>query len=47
MRVGPQGVTIRPGHVANVKCRVPPNFNNADPTVLIELSEDTSPLAHL
>lgn len=47
VRVGPQGVTIRPGHVANVKCRVPPNFNNADPTVLIELSEDTSPLAHL
>ncbi|KAL0199247.1 hypothetical protein M9458_007787, partial [Cirrhinus mrigala] len=47
VRVGPQDVIIRPGQVANVKCKVPPNFNNSDLTVLFEPSEETSPLAQL
>ncbi len=47
LRVGPQGVTIQPAQVANVKCGVPPNFNNADATVLFEPSDETSPLTHL
>lgn len=47
VRVGSQGVTICPGQVANVKCRVPPNFNISDSTVLFEPSEEAPPLACL
>ncbi|RXN09433.1 Retrovirus-related Pol poly from transposon [Labeo rohita] len=47
VRVGPRDVIIQPGQVANVICKVPPNFNNSDLTVLFEPSEETSPLAQL
>lgn len=47
LRVGPRSFTIHPGQAANVKSRVPYNFNTSDPAVLFEPSDEVSPVGHL
>lgn len=47
VKVGLKEVAIRAGHMAHIKCKVPPKFDSSDSVVLFEPAHDKAQLKTL